>query len=153
MRVGGAVPTGLALLLQPSQRLRAELTNVAPWGLCPVHGYYSEYFAVVVSVSKTVTSFTRTRPLVFVVRCVFDSSASSPASLIIGQQFVVVESGKPLLPSQIVPTQIVLSEPITQCGFSAQTITLVTVQLTITTNDGRSATTTNKVTFTKNGVC
>ncbi len=36
--------------------------------------HYSEYFAVVVSVSNTVTSFTRTRP--FVTRCsrVFDSS-------------------------------------------------------------------------------
>ena len=36
--------------------------------------YDSEYFAVVVSVSNTVTSFTRTRPLVTLFSRVFDSS-------------------------------------------------------------------------------
>jgi hypothetical protein len=87
------------------------------------------------------------------VKCVFDSSASSPAPLIIGQQFLVMESSKLLVPSQVTPTQVVLSEPLTQCGFGNQTSTLVTIQLTITTNDGRSATTTGKVTFIKNGVC
>jgi hypothetical protein len=87
------------------------------------------------------------------VKCVFDSSASTPASLINGQQFVVVESGKPLVPNGIVPTTVVLSEPITSCGFGTQTTTLVTIQLTVTTSDGRSAVSTRKVTFTKNGVC
>ena len=41
------------------------------WRLATV---YSLYFAVVVSVSNTVTSLTRTRPLVVLVRREFDSS-------------------------------------------------------------------------------
>lgn len=75
------------------------------------------------------------------IKCVFDASPSTPASAITGYQFDLVNTGKTL------GNQMRLSEPKTSCGFpfNAQ----VTIRLTITSTDGRTATTTMNTTFTK----
>jgi molybdopterin converting factor subunit 1 len=62
-------------LLPPVSGGMDEAGGETPAGQPPGRRRYdSEYFAVVVSVSKTVTSFTLTRPLVTLFSRVFDSS-------------------------------------------------------------------------------
>jgi hypothetical protein len=80
-------------------------------------------------------------------KCTFDASSSTPGALISTYEFVLTNTGKSL------GKGIKLMEPVTSCGFPYNTE--VTIQLNITSSDGRNANTPVKIVLTKpsNGPC